>query len=74
MAEKLLEVEYEEDQLVVRLRRPALRLLRPEVRERLLDARQDALRSVRHLIDAALSALEETDGATRSRRRTIDVE
>lgn len=73
MAEKLLEVEYEEDELVVRLRRPALRLLRPEVRERLLDARQDALRSVRHLIDAALSALEET-GTPRSRRRTIDVE
>ncbi len=74
MAEKLLEVECEDDELVVRLRRPALRFLRPEVRERLLDARHDALMSVRHLIDAALTALEETDGAGRSRRRTIDVE
>lgn len=74
MAEKLLEVEYEEDELVVRLRRPASRFLRPEVRERLLDARHDALMSVRHLIEAALSALEESDGAGRTRRRTIDVE
>lgn len=74
MAEKLLEVEYEEDELVVRLRRPALRLLRPEVRERLLDARHDALMSVRHLIEAALTALEESGGAGRTRRRTIDVE
>lgn len=74
MVEKILEVEYEDDELVVRVRRPALRLLRPQVRERLLDARHDALSSVRHLIDAALSALEENEERPRRSRRTIDVE
>ena len=82
MAEKLFEVEYEPgEEIIFRLRRPALKLLRPEVSGHLLEARKDALLAVRSLIQAALTVIEEKEKATgassgrgRGRRRNIKVE
>ncbi len=71
MAVKMFECEYEPgEELVFRIRRPGLRVLAPEVRGHLLEARKETLMALRSLIDAALARLEEKEKGTRRRRRT----
>jgi hypothetical protein len=73
MAEKLFECEWTpEGEIVLRIRKPGLGVLTPEVRAHMLGARKEMLTALRSLIDAALDKLEEESPKTR--RTTIKVE
>ncbi len=75
MAERIIEVDYDADEIVLKIRRPALRLLSEEVKGHLLDASRDSLSVVRHLLDALLAAMEEGESEKRPLpRRSIDIE
>lgn len=76
MAEKLFECEWsEEEGLILRIRKPGMRMLSPEVRSHLLSARKEMLMAVRNLIDAALAGLaEREEERSKTRRMEIRVE
>jgi hypothetical protein len=74
MAEKLFECEWTpEGEIVLRIKKPGLGVLTPEVRAHMLGARKEMLTALRSLIDAALDKLEEQD-SPKTRRTTIKVE
>ena len=74
MAEKLFECEWTpEGEIILRIKKPGLRLLTPEVRGHMLGARKEMLSALRSLIDAALARMDEKE-APRTRRTQIKVE
>lgn len=71
MGEKLFECEWsEEEGIVLRIRKPGMRMLSPEVRGHLLSARKEMLMAMRNLIDAALAGIAEKDREREKTRRT----
>ena len=74
MAENLFECEWTpEGEIILRIKKPGLRLLTPEVRGHMLGARKEMLSTLRSLIDAALARMEEKE-TPRTRRTQIKVE
>ena len=74
MAEKLFECEWTpEGEIVLRIKKPGLKLLAPEVRGHLLGARKEMLSALRSLIDVALEKMDEKE-SPRTRRTKIKVE
>ena len=74
MAEKLFECEWTpEGEIVLRIKKPGMGVLTPEVRSHMLGARKEMLTALRSLIDAALDKMEEQEGP-KTRRTTIKVE
>jgi hypothetical protein len=75
MAEKLFECEWTpEGELVFRLKKPGTRVLPPEVRGHVLEARKEVLMALRSLIDAALERMDEKAKGSGRRRTQIKVE
>ncbi len=73
MAEKLFECEWTpEGEIILRIKKPGLGLLTPEVRTHMLGMRKEMLSALRSIIDAALDKMEEEP--PRTRRTTIKVE
>jgi hypothetical protein len=71
MGEKVFECEWTEgEEIVLRIRRPGVRMLSPEVRGHLLGARKEMLMAMRNLIDAALAGIQERDREQEKSRRT----
>ncbi|MDI6857508.1 MAG: hypothetical protein QME71_04235 [Dehalococcoidia bacterium] len=71
MAEKVFECELTEDEeIVLRIRKPGMRMFSPEVRGHLLSARKEMLMAMRNLIDAALAGLTEKEEKEQKARRT----
>jgi len=74
MAEKLFECEWtSEGEIILRIKKPGLRLLTPEVHGHMLGARREMLGALRSLIDAALERMEAKE-TPRTRRTQIKVE
>jgi len=74
MAEKLFECEWTpEGEIILRIKKPGMGVLTPEVRAHVLGARKEMLTALRSLIDAALDKMEEQEGP-KTRRTTIKVE
>jgi hypothetical protein len=74
MAEKLFECEWTpEGEIILRIKKPGLGLLTPEVRGHMLGARKETLSALRSLIDAALERMEAKE-TPRTRRTQIKVE
>jgi len=74
MAEKLFECEWTpEGEIILRIKKPGLGMLTPEVRSHMLGVRKEMLSALRSLIDAALDRMEEEE-TPRTRRTTIKVE
>lgn len=70
MGEKVFECELTEDEeVVLRIRKPGIRMFSPEVRGHLLSARKEMLMAMRNLIDAALAGLAEKEEEERKARR-----
>ena len=71
MGEQLFECEWsEEEGIVLRIRKPGMQMLSPEVRGHLLSARKEMLMAMRNLIDAALAGIAEKDREQEKTRRT----
>ncbi len=75
MSEKILEIERSADnELVIRLRRPKLGLMRDDTAEHLRTARKELLLAVRGVIDAAIRCTEEEEKARGEGRKKIEVQ
>ena len=73
--ERPFEYEYRPgEELVLRFRRPMLDLIPAEVHEHLVAGRKELLLAMRSFVDAAISRLEEREGARAKRRTEIKVE
>ena len=68
---RFVEFDYdpEEDEIVLRLRSPFLRLIPEETRTHIMSARKETLLAFRSLLDVAIKKTEERE-KPRSRRRT----
>jgi hypothetical protein len=74
MAEELFECEWTpEGEIILRIKKPGLGVLTPEVRAHMLGARKEVLSALRSLIDAALDKMEQEE-SPRTHRTTIKVE
>ena len=73
MAEKILEIEREGEEVILRFRRPDLRV--PEdTRGHLRAARKETLLAIRSLIDRAIERDEEAEKGKGKKRTKIEVQ
>lgn len=73
MNTRLLDVEFDDKEITVRLRRPAVRMMAEDTMPHLRAASREMLLAFRALIDSALARTERGGQGTGPRRRRIDV-
>jgi len=73
VSEKILEIERNSEEVVVRFRRPILQLLSNEARAHFKAARKETLLAMRSLLDSAIEHLERSQEKKGKRRAKIEV-
>ena len=73
MSEKILEIERNAEEVILRFRQPVLQLLPVEAKAHFKAARKETLLAMRSLLDAAIGRLERSEEARGKKRAKVEV-
>ena len=73
MAEKILEIEQEGEEVVLRFRRPSFRHVPEDTKSHLRTARKETLLAIRSLLDEAIERAEKAEKGKEKKRAKIEV-